>query len=212
MNLPDAEKITQLIEAADDDGLIFGTFLRMSICTGARRGEICALQWKHIDFERSRVAVQASIALGLDGYYRKAPKNGRGRTIARPLAMIEHLALFRSYRKMLVEQLGGKFDDECFVFDSKPSGRRSGHPGTMSEKFATAKRVAGMKELRLHDLRHHAATILLNNRVSPKVVAERLGHTRVSTTLDIYAQFVDVADDEAAAIMGTFITPRVAIE
>ena len=57
--------------------------------------------------------------------------------------MIEHLALFRSYRKMLVEQLGGKFDDECFVFD---------------------------------------------------------WHTRVSTTLDIYSQFIDVADDEAAAI------------
>ena len=67
-----------------DDGLIFGTFVRMSICTGARRGEICALQWKHIDFERGRVAVQASIALGADGYYRKAPKNGRGRTIALP--------------------------------------------------------------------------------------------------------------------------------
>ena len=69
-----------------------------------------------------------------------------------------------------------------------------------------------MKEVRLHDLRHHAATVLLNNRVSPRVVAERLGHTRVSTTLDIYAQFIDLADDEAATIMGAFIAPRSPVE
>ena len=72
---------------------------------------------------------------------------------------------------MLAEQLGGKFDDDCYLFDCHPEGRRTGHPGTMSEKFQTAKRVAGMKEVRLHDLRHHAATVLLNNRVSPRVVA-----------------------------------------
>jgi integrase len=212
VHLPDAERLAALIGAADDDGLLFGTFVRMIVCTGARRSEICALQWKHVDLVAGRIAVQASIALGPDGFYRKLPKSGRVRTIALPSAMVDHLALYRSYRLVLAEQLGGRFDDDCYLFDCHPEGRRTGHPGTMSEKFQTAKRVAGMKEIRLHDLRHHAATVLLNNRVSPRVVAERLGHTRVSTTLDIYAQFIDLADDEAAAIMGAFIAPRSSVE
>lgn len=110
VHLPDAERLAALIEAADDDGLLFGTFVRMIVCTGARRGEICALQWKHVDLEAGRIAVQGSIALGPNGFYRKLPKNGRVRTIALPSVMVDHLALFRSYRLVLAEQLSGKFD------------------------------------------------------------------------------------------------------
>ena len=205
VTLPTPDRLIALIEAADDDGALFGTFVRMAICTGARRGELCALQWKHIDLEHGRVSVNGSIARGKDGCYLKLPKSRRTRTIAIPSVMAEHLSVYRSYRADLAEKFGGAIDGECSLFDCDPAGRRLGNPGTMSEKYKIAKRVAGIKEVRLHDLRHHAATVLLNNRVSPRVVAERLGHTRVSTTLDIYAQFVDLADAEAAEIMGGFL-------
>lgn len=205
VQLPDAAALRRLIEAADDDGALFGAFVRLAICTGARRGEMCALQWKHIDLERGRVEFASAVARGSDGFYLKAPKSRRARTIALPNAMVEHLAMYRSYRALIAEQIDAALDDECFLFDCDPAGRRMGHPGTISEKYQDAKRVAGVKDIRLHDLRHHAATVLLNHHVSPRIVAERLGHTRVSTTVDIYAQYVASADEEAAEIMGGFL-------
>jgi integrase len=208
VQLPDSADLARLIEAADDDGALFGAFIRVAICTGARRGELCALQWKHVDLERGRVAFASAVARGTDGYYVKAPKSRRTRTIALPSAMVEHLAMYRSYRALVAEQVGAPFDVDCFLFDCDPAGRRIGHPGTISEKYQTAKRVAGIKTVRLHDLRHHAATVLLNHHVSPRIVAERLGHTRVSTTVDIYAQYVASADEEAAEIMGGFLPGR----
>ena len=75
----------------------------------------------------------------------------------------------------------------------------------MTDKFTMAKRIAGLRSLRMHDLRHQAATVLLNSRISPRVVSERLGHSRASTTLDIDAQFVPAADEEAAEILGRLL-------
>jgi integrase len=78
----------------------------------------------------------------------------------------------------------------------------------MTDKFRKAKRRAGVTALRMHDLRHQAATTLLNRGISPRVVSERLGHSRTSTTLDIYAQFIPAADREAADILAGFLTPE----
>ena len=74
VHLPDAERLAALIEAADDDGLLFGTFVRMIVCTGARRGEICALQWKHVDLVAGRIAVQGSIASRSERLLPQAPE------------------------------------------------------------------------------------------------------------------------------------------
>ena len=89
-----------------------------------------------------------------------------------------------------------------------PTGRDFGHPGTMTDKFRKAKRRAVVNALRMHDLRHQAATTLLNRGISPRAVSERLGHSRTSTTLDIYARFIPAADREAADILAGFLTPE----
>jgi integrase len=60
---------------------------------------------------------------------------------------------------------------------------------------------------RFHDLRHYSATQLIGAGVDPRVVADRLGHTFVSTTLNIYAHAIKEKDEEAAAILGKIIGP-----
>lgn len=202
INLPTVEDLTRLIAAADLDGPVLGAFVRLAIATGARRGELCALQWKHLNLETGQLVIAGTATLGHDGYVVKLPKNGRVRRIALAAPIVEHLALYRDLRALLAQQCGGALSEDSYVFCCDPDGLTVGHPGTMTDKFTMAKRIAGLRGLRMHDLRHQAATVLLNNRISPRVVSERLGHSRTSTTLDIYAQFVPAADEEAADILG----------
>jgi integrase len=208
VQIPEGEQVAKLIEAADRDGRIFGAFVRLAIVTGARRGELCALQWRDVDIERSELTIPATITLGADGYVRKSPKNNRTRRIALPAAMVDHLAIYRESRALLAEKFGIDLTGESYLFTYDPTGCEFGHPGTMTDKFRTAKRRAGVNALRMHDLRHQAATTLLNRGISPRVVSERLGHSRTSTTLDIYAQFIPAADREAADILAGFLTPE----
>jgi integrase len=208
VQIPEGEQVAKLIEAADRDGRIFGAFVRLAIVTGARRGELCALQWRDVDIARSELTIPATITLGGDGYVRKPPKNNRTRRIAMPAAMVDHLAIYREYRALLAEQFGIDLTGESYLFSYDPTAREFGHPGTMTDKFRKAKRRAGVDALRMHDLRHQAATALLNRGISPRVVSERLGHSRTSTTLDIYAQFIPAADREAADILAGFLTPE----
>ncbi len=202
INLPTVEDLAKLMEAADLDGPVLGAFVRLAITTGARRGELCALQWKHVDLETGQLVVAGTATLGHDGYIVKLPKNGRVRRMALAAPIVDHMSLYRDLRALLAEQCGGSLTGESYVFSSDPDGLTVGHPGTMTDKFTMAKRIAGLRGLRMHDLRHQAATVLLNSRISPRVVSERLGHSRTSTTLDIYAQFVPAADEEAADILG----------
>ena len=207
IHLPTVEGLAKLVEAADLDGPVLGAFVRLAIATGARRGELCALQWKHLNLDAGQLLIAGTATLGHDGYVVKLPKNGRVRRIALAATVIEHLQLYRDYRALVAEQCGTPLTGESYLFCCDPDGRAVGHPGTMTEKFKMAKRIAGLRDLRMHDLRHQAATVLLNKRISPRIVSERLGHSRTSTTLDIYAQFVPAADEEAADILGALLTP-----
>jgi integrase len=205
IKLPTTDELARLVDAADVDGPVFGAFIRLAIVTGARRGELCVLQWKHLNLDAGQLIIAGTATLGHDGYIVKLPKNGRVRRIALDGHTIEHLSVYRDYRALLAEQCGRPLTSESFVFSCDSDCGTIGHPGTMTDKFSIAKCIAGVRDLRMHDLRHQAATVLLNRRVNPRVVAERLGHSRTSTTLDIYAQFVPAADDEAASILGELI-------
>jgi len=205
IRLPNHDEVLKLVQAADDDGPILGMFVRLAIATGSRRGELCALQWKHVDLRAGQLLIAGTVTLGAEGYSIKAPKNRRAHRIALAPAMVDHLSLFRDWRAAQAGAIGGSLTPESYLFGCDPSGTEIGHPGTMTDKFSVAKRVAGVRELRMHDLRHLAATVLLNNKVNPRIVAERLGHSRTSTTMDIYAQFLPQADQEAADILGRLL-------
>ena len=73
------------------------------------------------------------------------------------------------------------------------------HPQHFCERFGQHARAAGLPRIRLHDLRHTHATLALQAGVHPKVVSERLGHSSVAITLDVYSHVVPAMEEEAAA-------------
>jgi integrase len=77
----------------------------------------------------------------------------------------------------------------------------------LDRDFKAVLKKAGLEEIRFHDLRHTAASLILNNGVPALVVSKMLGHAKTSTTLDIYGHLFPVMQSEAARIMDDLITP-----
>ena len=73
--------------------------------------------------------------------------------------------------------------------------------------FKSLLQAAGLPEIRFHDLRHTAASLMLNNGIPVIVVSRRLGHARPSITLDVYGHLIPGMQEEAAQLMDELITP-----
>ena len=141
-------------------------------------------------------------------YIFREPKSKRSR---RQIALSPKLAIMLWEHRFKQEQawilLGKPLLPTDLVF-SHPDGRPI-RPDNVTKAFNTIVRSLGLKGVRLHDLRHAHATILLEEGVHPKVVQERLGHSSVSTTLDIYSHVVPSLQQAAARKIdeGLEVTP-----
>ena len=92
---------------------------------------------------------------------------------------------------------GALWQDTGFVF-TKPDGRPL-DPEKVTHAFTSVARAAGLRGVRLHDLRHTHASVVLQAGVYPKIVWERLGHASVTITMDTYSHVLPGLQEEAAA-------------
>lgn len=165
----------------------------VALGTGMRRGELLGLRRGDLDLEASRLTVATSL-VHVDGTTTfKAPKTGRSRT----LSLDAHTVA------VLRRRLRGAVSDghaEAPVFagaDGAPL-----RPQQVSDAWRALVRTLELPPIRLHDLRHTHATLLLAAGVPVKVVSERLGHTKVAMTLDVYAHVLPAMDRDAADRIG----------
>jgi integrase len=174
-------------------------WLRLAMATGARRGEVLALRWCDIDLERGSISITGSMS-----------KKGRGTTKNRQSVRLvaidaDTLTLLRQWRRMSAERsltLGVHVGDDWHVVSDNPETGQAVLLNTATHRLNRLANDAGCPGARLHDLRHAHATMLLEAGVSTRTVADRLGHSRVSTTTDIYGHVLNNADEAAAATFG----------
>ena len=91
--------------------------------------------------------------------------------------------------------------DEAFVFSHHPAGLEPWRPHYATLAFRRLADERGLADVRLHDLRHFAATMMLTSGIDVRTAAGRLGHANTSTTLDIYSHFTQAADGRAADML-----------
>jgi integrase len=171
--------------------------------TGLRLGEALGLLWSDIDVAHGRLVVNRALQRqpGV-GYVFVEPKTARSRRTVY-LAAGTVTALMEHRRRQVEDQLaaGPDWNNTGLVFAS-PVGRPV--DGTWTTKwFHRALDQGGLPRIRIHDLRHTAATHLLNRGVHPKVVQELLGHSTISLTLDTYSHVAPALHAEVAAHMQT---------
>lgn len=148
--------------------------------TGLRPGEAFALQWPDLDEARNTLRVQRTVTVSRSGWTFAPPKTARGR---------RHLALPPGLTRLLLEHRREQTvpNPHNLVFPSD-TGTPLNLRNVTQRYFKAVLKAAGLPaELRLYDLRHTHATLLLSQNEHPKIVSERLGHATVTLTLDTYS-------------------------
>ncbi|SEN82081.1 site-specific integrase [Bradyrhizobium sp. OK095] len=189
----DAPTTATVFDAARERRLFIPLVLA-TLC-GLRRGEITALRWRSVDLDSGQLAVVASTEQTDAGAIReKEAKSGKTRTIALPSLAVEELRRWRLEQAQELLRLGARADDTWHVvtqFDGTPL-----QPRSLTHVMSAFLSEWGMT---LHKMRHTHASHMLAAKVHPKVVQERLGHSSIAITMDIYSHLMPNMQGEAAA-------------
>lgn len=203
---PEPADVLQLIEVADAEDPDLSAFLRTSVTTGARRGELCALRWRDLDLKARTVTISHNLVEGSEGrLVEKDTKTHAARRIALDATTMEVLRMHRQRMDERARICGSVVGDDAYVFTRSVNGTEPWVPNEVTKVFIGLRNKVGLTNVRLHDLRHFAATRLLAAGVPVRTVSGRLGHANAATTLGVYAHFVEASDREAADALGAVL-------
>ncbi|QCT03326.1 integrase [Paenibacillus algicola] len=197
----DEQDVKKLFAALEDERFMFRVLVTLAISTGMRRGELVALEWKHIDLSSGTIKVVQSISIRDDKGKPviKEPKTrNSNRTISLPSSTVELLKKYRMHylqEKMKILDRWEEKERE-FVFTNANGGAL--HFSRPTKWWSVFLDYNGLKKIRFHDLRHTSATLLINQGVHAKIISERLGHADITTTMNVYGHALQSADKLAA--------------
>lgn len=188
-------------------GTPWHTIFHTLIWTGLRRSELLGLRWKDVDTLLASLRVtQVLHQLGDRTFVYTEPKTAKGRR-AVSLTPASCLMLQSQNERQEHEAalLGIPFTGDTLVF-SHPDGSPR-RPDTLTKAFRRYSRQAGLTGVRLHDLRHTHASLLLKLNVNPKIVSDRLGHASIQITMDVYSHLMPGMQEAAVAGLDALLEP-----
>ena len=172
------------------DNLFFYAIVYIDKKTGLRRSEILALKWKDINFDNNNIYIQRSIhEIKGEGLIFKKPKNKNSyRNIYIDDNVLTILKKLKKHHSKVKHE-----NNLVFTFKDGTKIR----PDYITKKFKKILRKIDLGKHRFHDLRHTHATELLKAGINPKIVQERLGHSKIETTLNIYSHVIPSMQKDA---------------
>lgn len=206
----DEEESTQLLKALQGEPLQWKVMIMLAITTGMRRGEICGLEWKHLNLDEGIAEVEQAII------YTKATKkkltdpktDGSARKLSIPDLVVDLLKIHRAESFKRRDSLGSKWKgekDRFFVFTGP-----FGEPYTLeyiSTKWKSFTEEKGLRFIKFHGLRHTSASLLIYKGIHAKVISERLGHSNINITMNTYGHVFRKADEAAAKTFDAMFNP-----
>ena len=193
----------------------WGTLLWVSMTTGARRGEVCAIRWTAVNVEKGRETIWLRHGIrkdGQGGWEEATLKTHQQRRIALDTETVAALVEHRQRCEERAATLGVRLAADAFVFSEAPDGSTFTVPDTVSQRYERLARRLDIATT-LHKLRHYSATELILAGVDVRTVAGRFGHTGGgTTTLRTYTAWVSEVDQRAAAGWTTRMPARASRE
>lgn len=183
-----AAELTTFLEKVRDHSL-YPLWLTLAM-TGLRRGEALGLRWSDVDLETRQLRVRQTVLQAGGQVIIGRPKTTRGRRV---------VVIDRGTADVLAGM--PRFGELIFCH---PDGRNL-HPGEVTRTFLTLVDASGLPRIRLHDLRHTHATLALQAGVHPKIVSERLGHSSIAFTLEVYSHALPSLQEEAAVRIANLV-------
>jgi integrase len=189
---PTAQDVQRLIAAAAAKDPAMGIALLVLAITGMRRGEVLGLQWRDVDMVTGTIDVRRTVNRG-EGR-RAAPvvaEPKTARSTRRVVIQDAGLAVLRAYRETCDEMANRYLErplaETAFVVSQWPDGSRPLSPDVLTSAVARLCKDLGLASSRLHDIRHFVATAMIAQGLNVRQVADALGHSRPSITLDVYS-------------------------
>jgi integrase len=196
----DAGEVAQFLAHAERVNDPNVALWRLVFVMGLRRGELLGLTWDDVDLVGGRVSISQTRVTSPDGKtYTETPKTDAGRRTAKiDPGTVDALARLKDAHDAARAALG-HWPSPFVATDAAGKPIR---PAQFTKLFHRATDAAGLRRIRLHDLRHSSAVEQYRLGVSPAVISGRLGHSRVSTTQDLYLHYVPSHDAAAADLIG----------
>jgi len=202
MRVWDADQLRAFLDGAKTHRL--HPLLYLAANTGMRRGEVLGLRWSDVDLEAGRISIrQALISVEYKMQMSDTKTGGSERTVDIDSRTI---AILRAHRKRQIEEhlaIGPKWEDTGLVATKLEGGWF--HPDLFSQVFDRMVAGSSLPRIRLHDLRHTHASLLLKAGVPVKVVSERLGHATPAFTMAVYQHVLPGMQAEAASTFSELI-------
>ena len=199
----DKEELAELLEALEGEPLQFQVLIHLAIITGCRRGELVALEWSDIDFDKGSIFIHKSAykikgePIGI-----KDTKSHRSRTVIVPEYVLEMLRDLHSEQLQRQLKLGTAWQGKEWLF-TKANGDIM-FPTSPTMIFSKFLKRKGLPHKKFHALRHTSATLSLIYGIDIKTVGERLGHSQMKTT-NRYLHAIEEADRRAADVLGGIV-------
>ena len=200
----DAETAQRLLEAVRGDPIETPVWLGLFL--GLRRSEVAGLRWCDVDLENGYVIIRNTVTCFKTLHEQEQTKSEASRRkLFLPASLREYLRAKKEACESYRDLLRTAYQDSGHVCQW-PDGSAY-RPDFITRRFQTVLKQAGLPEIRFHDLRHTAGSLLVNSGHSIKQVQEFLGHEKVTTTLDVYIHMSEDGKADTASKLDVILSP-----
>ncbi len=208
LSLDQVHKLLSVVE-----GHYMEALFKLALATGLRRSELMGLKWQDINFgtgvlQVRRILSRVPTKMPGKGYIEAEPKTQKSRRsiVIAPFALE---ALIQHQERQLEAKLkvGSAWQEHDYVFCTS-IGTHLNPTRDILDQLKVLLKKAGLPDMRFHDLRHSAATLLLSVGVHPKVVQEILGHSQISITMDVYSHVLPGMQQDAIGKLNDALSGR----
>lgn len=188
------DEIIKILECADKEDLKHKCLINLFVYTGARRGEVAGLRWEDINFDTKTIHICRSVLYSPEfGVFEDTPKTARSdRYITLPGSLID---LLKELKKVSLTSKYVLSEDDSPI-----------HPDSISTYLTRFSKKYGLPHIHSHAFRHTMASMLYHEGVDPVSISARLGHSKVSTTADIYSHTIFGHDEKSVKILENCFT------
>ena len=205
MQILDEGQVMQFLLTVQEDRN--AALYHIAFKTGMRQGELLGLKWSDLDWNKGTIKVLRQVQrVKGEGMVFVSPKTKAGRrTISLGTETLRMLQEHWQKQQLERAAAGDRWREFNLIFPSTIGTPQS--TSNLLKSFKALLEKAKVLNIRFHDMRHTAASLMLNRGVSDFVVSKILGHSKPSTTLDIYGHLIPVMHEGVGNLMDDLLTP-----
>ncbi|WP_423801809.1 tyrosine-type recombinase/integrase [Neobacillus sp. SAB-20_R2A] len=190
MKTLNVEQLNLLFKTAKGKSPTYFPVIYGAAHTGMRKSELMGLNWQNVDFTSNKLYITQTITEANGKYFfNPIPKGKKPRGLKLTAELSKLLKELKDEYVNLKKDLGKTYNPHNLVFCNSKGNIMA--PSEITRALKRVLKAAGLPDIRFHDLRHSHASVLLSANIHPKIVSDRLGHSKIGITLDTYSHLTD---------------------